>query len=98
MIDTLSLLARNGVACLLGIDGPPREVTIDGRVRGVDTILQSRAVFGSVNAHRQDWETAVGVVDQARGRWPDAVESFIGLTVGIDAFAEASPTAESKPP
>jgi hypothetical protein len=39
MINTLSLLARKGVACLLGIDGRPREVTIDGRVRGVDTIL-----------------------------------------------------------
>jgi hypothetical protein len=24
-----------------------------------------------------------------RRRWPDAVESFIGLTVGVDAFADA---------
>ncbi len=89
MLNTLSLLARNGVACLLGIDGRPREITIDGRVLGVDTILQNRAVFGSVNAHRQDWETAVRALDEAHRRWPDALDSFIGLTVGIDAFAEA---------
>jgi threonine dehydrogenase-like Zn-dependent dehydrogenase len=89
MIDTLSLLGRNGVACLLGIDGRPRDVTIDGRVLGVDAILQNRALCGSVNAHREDWDTAVHALADARRRWPDAVEEFIGLTVGVDAFAEA---------
>ena len=89
MIETVSLLGRNGVACLLGIDGRPREVTLDGRVLGVDAILQNRALFGSVNAHRDDWGTAVGALADARRRWPDAVDAFIGLTVGVDAFAEA---------
>lgn len=89
MLETLSLLARNGVACLLGIDGRPRGITIDGRVLGVDTILQNRALVGSVNAHRQDWETGIQALDRARRRWAGAVESFIGLTVGVDAFAEA---------
>jgi glucose 1-dehydrogenase len=89
MIDTMSLLGRNGVACLLGIDGRPRDVCIDGRILGVDAILQNRALFGSVNAHREDWETAVHAIDEARRKWPDAVESFIGLTVNVDAFEEA---------
>ena len=89
MIDTLSLLSRNGVACLLGIDGRPRKVTIDGRVLGVDSILQNRALVGSVNAHRQDWEQGIDALYRARSRWPDAVESFIGLTVEIDRFDEA---------
>jgi glucose 1-dehydrogenase len=89
MIDTLGLLSRNGVACLLGIDGRPREVTIDGRVLGVDSVLQNRALVGSVNAHRQDWEHGIDALDRARCQWPDAVESFVGLTVGIDAFADA---------
>jgi threonine dehydrogenase-like Zn-dependent dehydrogenase len=89
MIDTLGLLSRNGVACLLGIDGRPREVKVDGRVLGVDTILQNRALVGSVNAHRQDWETGLDALYRARSRWPDAVESFVGLTVGVDSFAEA---------
>jgi hypothetical protein len=30
------------VACLLGIDGRPRQVSLDGRVLGVDAILQNR--------------------------------------------------------
>src|SRR3954454_11512317 len=54
MADSLKLLRRSGVACLLGIDGRPRQVSIDGPVLGLDAILENRVLFGSVNAHRQD--------------------------------------------
>jgi glucose 1-dehydrogenase len=81
MLDALGLLRRNGVACLLGIDGRPQDVTVDGRVLGVDAILQNRALFGSVNANRVDWDAAVAHLDGARERWPDALEAFVGLRV-----------------
>src|SRR5207302_1403162 len=59
MAQTLSLLRRSGIACLLGIDPRVQTVELDGRVLGVDTILENRVLFGSVNAHRQDWLAAV---------------------------------------
>jgi glucose 1-dehydrogenase len=89
MLDALGLLGRNGVCCLLGIDGRPREVSIDGRVLAVDTILGNRALFGSVNANRVDWAAAVEHLDRARERWPEALEAFVGLRVPLDAFADA---------
>jgi glucose 1-dehydrogenase len=89
MLDTLGLLRRNGVACLLGVDGRPRQVSIDGPVVGVDTILQNRALLGSVNAHARDWEAAVRRLDEARARWPDALEELVGLRVPVDRFGEA---------
>jgi threonine dehydrogenase-like Zn-dependent dehydrogenase len=89
MLDALGLLRRNGVACLLGLDGRPRQVSIDGRVLGVDAILQNRAVFGSVNANRVDWHAAIEHLDAARARWPDALEAFVGLRVPLDRFADA---------
>jgi threonine dehydrogenase-like Zn-dependent dehydrogenase len=89
MLDTLGLLRRNGVACLIGIDGRRREVSIDGRVLGVDAILQNRALFGSVNANRVDWDAAVEHLDLAYSRWPEALEQFVGLRVPLDGFAEA---------
>ncbi|MEA2294731.1 MAG: glucose 1-dehydrogenase [Solirubrobacteraceae bacterium] len=89
MLDTLGLLARNGVACLLGIDGRARQVSVDGLVVGVDAILQNRALFGSVNANRRDWLTAVEQLELARRRWPDALEAFVGLRVRLDRFADA---------
>ena len=89
MLDTLGLLARNGVSCLLGIDGRPREVSLDGRILGVDAILQNRALLGSVNAGREDWLAAVDGLDRARARWPGVLEAFVGLRVPVDRFADA---------
>jgi threonine dehydrogenase-like Zn-dependent dehydrogenase len=89
MLDTLGLLGRNGVACLLGIDGRPRQVTLDGRTIGVDAILQNRSLFGSVNANRVDWEAAVAQLDRARTRWPGVLEAFVGLEVPVDRWADA---------
>jgi glucose 1-dehydrogenase len=89
MLDALALLRRNGVACLLGIDGRPRDVSIDGRVLGLDAILENRVLFGSVNAHHQDWVAAVESLDAAHKRWPDELESFVGLRVPLDRFQEA---------
>jgi threonine dehydrogenase-like Zn-dependent dehydrogenase len=89
MLDALALLRRNGVACLLGIDGRPRDVTLDGRVLGVDAILQNRALFGSVNANRIDWDAAVRHLDEARSRWPEALDAFVGLRAPLDRFADA---------
>lgn len=89
MLDTLGLLRHNGVACLLGVDGRSRKVELDGPVLGVDTILQNRALVGSVNAHARDWEAAVDRLDRARARWPDALEQFVGLRVPVDRFADA---------
>ena len=89
MLDSITLLRRNGVACLLGIDGRPQEVHLDGTVIGVDMILQNRAVFGSVNAHRVDWIAAIEQLDRARARWPEALEAFVGLRVGLERYDEA---------
>jgi threonine dehydrogenase-like Zn-dependent dehydrogenase len=89
MADSLGLLRRSGVACLLGIDGRNQAVEIDGPVLGVDAILENRVLFGSVNAHRQDWLAGVDALDRARERWPDALETFVGLRVPLDRFADA---------
>src|SRR5919198_458734 len=55
MARTLGLLRRSGLACLLGIDARDQIVELDGPVLGMDTILENRVLFGSVNARRGDW-------------------------------------------
>jgi glucose 1-dehydrogenase len=88
-VDALSLLARGGVACLIGIDGRDRQVAIDGRVLSLDFVLGNRVVFGSVNAHRQDWQAAVDALDRARGSFDGVLESFVTLRVPLDRFGES---------
>jgi threonine dehydrogenase-like Zn-dependent dehydrogenase len=89
MLDAIGLLRRNGVACLLGLDGREQQVTLDGRVIGVDAILQNRAVFGSVNAARADWLAAIEALDRANARWPSELEACVGLRVPLERFEEA---------
>ena len=89
MAESLGLLRRSGVACLLGIDGRKQTVSIDGPVIGLDAILENRVLFGSVNAHREDWVAAVESLDAARARWPEALEAFVGRRVPLDRFADA---------
>ena len=89
MADSLGMLRRSGVACLLGLDPRRRSVELDGRVIGVDAILENRVLFGSVNANRIDWLAAVESLDHARKRWPDALPEFVGLRVPLDRFADA---------
>ena len=89
MAQSLGLLRRNGVACLLGIDPRRQKVEIEGRVLGVDAILENHVLFGSVNAHRRDWLAAVEDLDRARERWPEALARFVTLRVPLDHFEEA---------
>ena len=89
MADTLGLLRRSGVACLLGIDPRDRTVELPGPTIGLDAILENRVLFGSVNAHPKDWPAAVDALARARERWPDALERFVSLRVPLDRFEEA---------
>jgi glucose 1-dehydrogenase len=89
MAQTLGLLRRSGVACLIGIDTREQQVELDGAVLGVETILENRVLFGSVNAQRRDWLAAVEDLDAARQRWPEALERFVALRVPLDSFDEA---------
>ena len=89
MAQTLGLLRQSGVACLLGIDPRVQTVELDGPVLGVDTILENHVLFGSVNAHRQDWVAAVADLDRARERWTEALDQFVTLRVPLDRFPEA---------
>ncbi|MGN6797852.1 MAG: alcohol dehydrogenase catalytic domain-containing protein [Gaiellaceae bacterium] len=89
LLDALALLGRSGVACLLGIDGREGRSQIDNKVIGVDVVLENRVLFGSVNAHRDDWVTGVQALDRARREFPGALEELIGLRVPLDRFEEA---------
>jgi threonine dehydrogenase-like Zn-dependent dehydrogenase len=89
MLDALALLGRSGVACLLGIDGRDGQAHIENKVIGVDAVLENRVLFGSVNAHRDDWVAGVESLDLARQQFPGALEELIGLRVPLDRFAEA---------
>jgi glucose 1-dehydrogenase len=89
MLSVLGLLRRNGVGCLLGLDSHPRPASLHSTIIGVDTVLENRVLFGSVNAHASDWRGAVDQLAAIRKRWPDALEAMVGLRAPPDRFQEA---------
>ena len=89
MANALGLLRRGGVACLLGIDGREGTATIDNHVLAVDTVLENRVLFGSVNANRQDWLTGVEALDRAKREFDGALEQLVAKRVPLDRFEEA---------
>jgi glucose 1-dehydrogenase len=89
MAESLAVLRRNGVACLLGIDGRPGTVSLERRTLAVDLIVQNRALLGSVNAHPQDWSTAVQLLGELKNRWPEAAERLVGRRVEPNRFEDA---------
>jgi threonine dehydrogenase-like Zn-dependent dehydrogenase len=89
MAGSLGLLRRGGVACVLGIDGRAQRVEVDGHVLGVELVLGNRVLFGSVNAHRQDWLSGVEALASVQERWPGVLEELVTLRVPLDRFDEA---------
>ena len=89
MLSVAGLVGRNGVGCLLGLDDHRRRLSIDSTVIGIDMVLENRALFGSVNAHRIDWQTGLAQLEAANERWPDELRALVGLRVPPDRFREA---------
>lgn len=89
MAQSIGLLRRNGVACLLGLDARHGPVKLDRPTLGVDVVIQNRAVFGSVNARRDDWASAVDGLTALKERWPEAADRIVGLRVEPHRFQEA---------
>jgi glucose 1-dehydrogenase len=89
MAQTVGLLHRSGVACLLGIDPRDQKLELDGPTLSVDMILENHVLFGSVNANRTDWLTAVEDLGRARERWPEALEQFVSLRAPLERFQDA---------
>ena len=46
-------------------------------------------LFGSVNAHKQDWAAGVRELEEMRLRWPEALERMVGRRVAPDRFHDA---------
>jgi len=89
MLAGAALLRRNGVACLLGLDAHPHSLSVDAALFGVDFVIENRVLFGSVNAHRQDWAAGVRELEAMRQRWPEALERMVGLRVAPERFRDA---------
>jgi threonine dehydrogenase-like Zn-dependent dehydrogenase len=75
--DALSALGPNGLLVFTGVPAPgkPRPVDTDTLMR--DLVLKNQLVFGTVNASRSAYETALSELEQGMFLFPEGVRSLI---------------------
>jgi threonine dehydrogenase-like Zn-dependent dehydrogenase len=75
--DALGALGPNGLLVFTGVPAPgkPRPVDTDTLMR--DLVLKNQLVFGTVNASRSAYETALSELEQGMFLFPDGVRSLI---------------------
>jgi len=75
--DALGALGANGLLVFTGVPAPgkPRSVDTDTLMR--DLVLKNQLVFGTVNASRSAYETALSELEQGMFLFPEGVRSLI---------------------
>jgi threonine dehydrogenase-like Zn-dependent dehydrogenase len=82
--DALGALGPNGLLVFTGVPAPgkPRPVDTDTLMR--DLVLKNQLLFGTVNAARSAYETALHELEQGMFLFPEAVRSLITHRVPIE--------------
>jgi threonine dehydrogenase-like Zn-dependent dehydrogenase len=75
--DALNALGPNGLLVLTGVPAPgqPRPVDTDTWMR--DIVLKNQLVFGTVNASRSAYETALSELEQGMFLFPEGLRALI---------------------
>ncbi len=89
IFDAIQTLSLNGVICLLGVSGGSRNIEFDADRFNQSMVLGNRTMFGSVNAHIEDFRSGVEHLRQIEARWPGWLSSLITRRVQIDDYKEA---------
>jgi glucose 1-dehydrogenase len=84
--DALGRTASGGIVCLVGVSSPGPALDVD--VGGVNRtmVLNNDTVFGTVNANRKHYQTAVETLQRADKTW---LERLITRRVPVEQWTQA---------
>jgi threonine dehydrogenase-like Zn-dependent dehydrogenase len=75
--DVLRVLGTNGIFVFTGVPARKGPIQIDSDLLMRNIVLKNQVVVGSVNAGREDFESAIRDLGAFKKRWPDAVSALI---------------------
>lgn len=75
--EVMKFLGTNGIFVFTGVPGRRGPIEIDTDFIMRNLVLKNQVVFGTVNAGRETFETAIRDLATFRKHWPDAVRSLI---------------------
>jgi threonine dehydrogenase-like Zn-dependent dehydrogenase len=75
--DMMQHLGTNGIFIFTGVPGRKGPVEVDTDLMMRNLVLKNQVVFGTVNAGRDTFETAIRELQTFNNSWPEAVKSLI---------------------
>jgi threonine dehydrogenase-like Zn-dependent dehydrogenase len=75
--DVLRVLGTNGVFVFTGVPGRKAPISVDTDLLMRNLVLKNQVVFGSVNAGRNAYESAIRDLSLFMHKWPAAVRALI---------------------
>jgi threonine dehydrogenase-like Zn-dependent dehydrogenase len=75
--DVLRVLGTNGIFVFTGVPARRGPIQLDSDTLMRNIVLQNQVVLGSVNAGREDFESAIRDLGAFRKRWPEALGALI---------------------
>jgi threonine dehydrogenase-like Zn-dependent dehydrogenase len=84
----MKVLGPNGTFIFTGVPPlhEPSDVDTDAIMRNM--VLKNQVMFGTVNAGKAEYETAIRELEFMAQRWPEAVQSLITARFPLDAYRE----------
>jgi threonine dehydrogenase-like Zn-dependent dehydrogenase len=84
--DVLRVLGTNGIFVFTGVPARKGPIQIDSDLLMRNLVLKNQVVLGSVNAGREDFESAIRDLGAFQKRWPDAVAAMISGRFPMEAI------------
>jgi threonine dehydrogenase-like Zn-dependent dehydrogenase len=75
--DVLRVLGTNGIFVFTGVPARKGPIQIDSDLLMRNIVLKNQVVVGSVNAGREDFESAIRDLGAFKKRWPEALGAMI---------------------
>lgn len=75
--EVMKFLGTNGIFVFTGVPGRRGSIEVDTDLIMRNLVLKNQVVFGTVNAARDSFETAIRDLETFQKRWPDALRSLI---------------------
>jgi threonine dehydrogenase-like Zn-dependent dehydrogenase len=86
--DAMTALGTNGIFVFTGVPGRKAPIPVDTDVLMRSLVLKNQVVFGTVNAGKSCFESAVRDLATFTERWPEAVHRLISSRRPVESYRE----------
>jgi len=75
--EMMKYLGINGIFAFTGVPGRKAPIEVDTDLLMRDQVLKNQVVFGTVNAGKENFQSAIQHVGEFNRRWPQALKALI---------------------